>query len=548
MLILWVCAATPVFGQEMTVRETLWRAGDNKDWANPGVDETGWRSIAEFRGAPVGVFWIRESIRLDHTADTDGYALSFEGAGAFDAFFDGVRLGGSGLVGADFATERPGSTHFVLGLPASMATKGEHVLALRASAANLSSPDKFFVEYRLRKTSAAIGDIAFSMSALGGAAASAFILMYFFWAGSFGKTNRNAFIAAIALAFGVMIIVAVEAVENAGRVPYTVRGATEFAATSGALAVFAALPAYLILRFRFHRPLFWAAGVLAIFLLSMPSWPGLRLEHDARAFALLCGFGLIACAAAFRTQGRQIFPFSIAFALLLGAIMIAPQSLYLFLVFLSIFLSISFADFSRRQQLLVKQAEATAARLEAEMLRRNIQPHFLMNSLTAISEWIETAPVDALRFVDGLAEEFRSLSKLSSKQLAPLSEEVDLCRVHLDLMGMRQRRRFTLKCAGLDTDETVPPGIFHTLLENAISHNRYRGPEIRFDLTFSRAANEKTYVLSTPLGEGTNHSAKSTGTGLQYVKSRLEGSYPGRWRFSSEPEGDAWVSRISIRT
>lgn len=547
VLCIWICAVVPSYSLELEVRETVWRPGDKIEWANAHIDQSGWLSITEFRGAPSETFWIRETIHLKEVKGVDGYVLAFEGGGAFEVFFDGVLLGGSGEVSAGSVPERPGSTHFMLGLPASMVTEGEHVLALRASAANLSSAENFFVEYRLKKADAVVGEIALSMLALGAAAASALILIYFFLAGSLSNSFRPGFLAAIVVALGVTVIVAIEALGSVGLIPYTGRGLADLVAMVGAISVFLALPTYLVFRFRFARPLLWGVGIFVVFILSIPPWPTLSFDHDTRAFILLCIFGLAICAKSFRSQGRQVFPFSIALTLLLGSIIIAPQSLYIFLVFLSVFLSISFADFSRQQQLMVKQAEVTAARLEAEMLRRNIQPHFLMNSLTAITEWIETAPVEALRFVEGLAEEFRSLSKLSSKKLVLLSEEIDLCRLHLDLMGMRQRRKFALKCSGLDMDETVPPGIFHTLLENAILHNRYREPRIQFDLAFSNVSNKKSYVLTTPLGAGTPHGETSTGKGLQYVKSRLEESYPARWKFSSEREGDVWVSRISIR-
>ena len=543
-----IASSGPGLGQEFVTNETVWRAGDKLEWAAPVIDQSDWRPLSEFEGAPSGVFWIRETITLADDVSDEGYALAFEAAGAFDVFFDGVLLGSSGAPSFIAADEKPGSTHFVLGLPASMATEGRHILALRTSAANLKNGENFFVEYRLQKNSHAIGDIALSMLALGAASAAAFILLYFFLAGSFGVNMRNGFLAAIAVALGVIVIVAVEAFNNLSLVSYSDRRLTDFAAMVGALSVFAGLPTYLLLRFRLPNMRLWLMGVFAVFIVSLPQWPLFGLDHDAQAFIGLCLFGLAVCACAYRAQHAQVMSFTVALLLLLGAIAAAPQSLFVFLVFLSVFLSISFADYTRQQQLLVKQAEVTAARLESEMLRRNIQPHFLMNSLTAITEWIETAPLEALRFIDGLAEEFRSLSKLSSQQLTPLSEELELCRVHLGLMGMRQRRKFSLQCDGVDENDMVPPGIFHTLIENALSHNRYLDPEILFRLTFHKGVNEKHYQLETPIGENTDHKSKSTGTGHQYVKSRLEESFPGRWSFSSQPQGDQWVSKIAIQS
>ena len=76
-------------------------------------------------------------------------------------------------------------------------------------------------------------------------------------------------------------------------------------------------------------------------------------------------------------------------------------------------------------------------RLEAQMLRRNLQPHFLMNSLTLIVEWVETQPKLAVKFIDALADEFRLLNTMSQKKLVPWSTEMALCQKHFKIMQYR---------------------------------------------------------------------------------------------------------------
>jgi len=74
------------------------------------------------------------------------------------------------------------------------------------------------------------------------------------------------------------------------------------------------------------------------------------------------------------------------------------------------------ADHRRAQEALL-----TAARLEIEMLKKNIQPHFLMNTLTTIMEVIEQEPKVAVALIEALAVEFRILARVSGEKLIPLA-------------------------------------------------------------------------------------------------------------------------------
>ena len=90
---------------------------------------------------------------------------------------------------------------------------------------------------------------------------------------------------------------------------------------------------------------------------------------------------------------------------------------------------------SKKQRRQHEKALVNAARLEIELLKKNIQPHFLMNTLTSVMEWIEEDPTTGVKFIEALADEFRILSEVSGKKLIPVSQEIELCRSHLEIMS-----------------------------------------------------------------------------------------------------------------
>jgi LytS/YehU family sensor histidine kinase len=192
-----------------------------------------------------------------------------------------------------------------------------------------------------------------------------------------------------------------------------------------------------------------------------------------------------------------------------------------------------------------------------QLLKKQLQPHFLMNTLTAALEWLDAEPDVGVRFIEALARELQLLSDIADRPAIPLRRELALCRLHLEVMGYRQDRTFRLRTEGVNAEALVPPAIFHTLLENALTHNRYREREVHFRLRGERVAGGYRYVLRAPLQAGEtcpvdgDPDDRADGTGLRYVKARLREQYGSAWALRSgltddSPDGPAWVTTIDI--
>lgn len=180
------------------------------------------------------------------------------------------------------------------------------------------------------------------------------------------------------------------------------------------------------------------------------------------------------------------------------------------------------------------QARLTATRLELELLKKNIQPHFLINTLTALTEAIETTPQLAVRMIDSLAEEFRLLVAISARPTVPLELEVDLCRAHLNVMSLRHNLPCTLSVASSPEEIVIPPGVLHTVIENGFTHQIIQPDDAEFQLTVECAPGETRLVLVNPGSPRPRPKGNTTGggTGLRYIRARLEEAFPGRWRLT----------------
>ena len=131
----------------------------------------------------------------------------------------------------------------------------------------------------------------------------------------------------------------------------------------------------------------------------------------------------------------------------------------LFVAF-TFFIVINLYTLSKSVGALRHQLEETleqAKSLQIALLKKNIQPHYLMNTLTSLISWVEESPQAAIKFIEALAVEFDYLREVAEKKKIPIKEEILLCRSHLQVMHFRNEIHYQLNTKNIDEEEAVPP-------------------------------------------------------------------------------------------
>ena len=120
------------------------------------------------------------------------------------------------------------------------------------------------------------------------------------------------------------------------------------------------------------------------------------------------------------------------------------------------------------------EKETAVARLDS--LRRQVDPHFLFNSLNALTSLVEeNDPARAVRFIRQLSQVYRYVLDSSNQELVPLADEVAFAESYLYLQKTRLGDALTvvldLPPAAALAPYYVPPLALQMLLENVIKHN-----------------------------------------------------------------------------
>jgi two-component system LytT family sensor kinase len=195
--------------------------------------------------------------------------------------------------------------------------------------------------------------------------------------------------------------------------------------------------------------------------------------------------------------------------------------------------------FANREFQVRRTSDLRAAELAAELgqarlkhLTAQIEPHFLFNTLNAISNRMHEDVEAADRMISSLGALMRAAYDSDSQVLVPLARELEWLRDYAAMMTERFRGHlsFELKVApGLETVE-VPRLLLQPLVENALRHGL---PDGRGNLTVDvvRHGTMLLYTVSDD-GVGIGDTTVKPGTGLSNVARRLELLFPGAHTFT----------------
>lgn len=87
--------------------------------------------------------------------------------------------------------------------------------------------------------------------------------------------------------------------------------------------------------------------------------------------------------------------------------------------------------------------------------------------------------------------------------------------------------------------------MFHTLLENALSHNRYEAQVVGFRLQQHREGNRSRFVFEAPRGDQ-DVPEGGLGIGLKYVRARLREAFGDDWELTFDGREGLWRTEINI--
>lgn len=546
LLLMTSCKQKPAIFKE---HRTVFQVGDNPIWAKKVWNDSQWKR--RLRLVPDGqVFWSRTKIDILESPPKEfrPYGLQIEAYGEYEVFWDGVLIGKNGNPGHEAELLPEGELWVTFSIPTHLTNEGEHMLALRLS--NYYFPDhvgqyEMVIDHyddlltnRLIETS--------YIHIFAGAFLIASIYFLFLFLGNKKEYPMLIFSICCFLFFALAMT---QFVRTAVPIHYSQHVLRLEVISSLIFGISFLIPLYFSMQFPVPKQkwLFGIyAGILLYFFISNHHFFGFTIYNMALSLWVF-STAIVVFGVYKRVRGAVLVLLILLLCIVLRYSIPFLISIYagfaLILLSMMYLLSLRIKD----QRLAYENSLIQSTRLRLELLKKNIQPHFLMNTLTSLIDWVEESPKKGVLFIEALAKEFDLFNQIEDQTLIPITQEIALCRTHLEIMEYRKEINYFWDEEGIDPKQKIPPGILHTLLENGITHGLpLEDNSVKFQLSFESKSECICYTFLTfaePVKQASN---RKEGTGLKYIKARLSESYDTNWEFSSEPSDQGWRSIIKI--
>ena len=177
----------------------------------------------------------------------------------------------------------------------------------------------------------------------------------------------------------------------------------------------------------------------------------------------------------------------------------------------------------RTRELERERDRKMALQAQLASLESRLQPHFLFNTLNAISALIQEDPDQAERTVERLAALLRFSLDAAERGLVPLAHELKIITDYLEIEHTRlaERLAWSVDVASDAAQREVPPLAVQTLVENSVKHAIAPRPGGGRVCVEGRLAGERLVLSVWDDGPGFTDAALRPGHGLESLRQRL---------------------------
>jgi sensor histidine kinase YesM len=199
---------------------------------------------------------------------------------------------------------------------------------------------------------------------------------------------------------------------------------------------------------------------------------------------------------------------------------------------------LTIAEEKKAEELKRSRAEAIARDAQLRMLRYQLNPHFLFNTLNAVTSLVSTGKNDrACNTIDQLSTFLRKSLDSDPLQPVTLEKELETLRLYLEIEQTRFADRLRLK---FDVDEAalgvmLPNLLLQPIAENAIKHAIATSVDGGTITVRCALQGDMLEIEIEDTGPGLAKEASSNGVGLNNTRERLQTTYGDRFSLDMQP-------------
>ena len=202
--------------------------------------------------------------------------------------------------------------------------------------------------------------------------------------------------------------------------------------------------------------------------------------------------------------------------------------------------------YEKQQSALLLEKEKAAA--ELQMLKAQLHPHFLFNTLNNIYSFTQTVSDKASGMIMGLSQLLRYMLYECNKPLVPLDKELKMIGDYLNLEKMRygDDLDLALQIPKQRTNLLIAPLLLLPFIENAFKHGASQMTEQPW-ISLTLAVSDQNLSMKLVNGKPAEAASQVPGIGIENVRKRLELLYPSTHSLLIVEEEEMYVVDLDVK-
>ncbi len=201
-----------------------------------------------------------------------------------------------------------------------------------------------------------------------------------------------------------------------------------------------------------------------------------------------------------------------------------------------------------RNQIKQKETEKQNISNELAMLRAQINPHFLFNTLNNIKSLTKSLPSKAINSVDKLMSIMQYMLYESSQETVPLVNEIGHINNYLDLEKIRYSNPafIDFKISGDYSEILIPPLIFMPFIENAFKHGNRLCPVPGINIKIDVQKSNIRFEIINYTKDNIEAQSKNSGFGLANIRRRLDLLFGNKYELNITNENNTYSVKLNL--
>ncbi len=202
---------------------------------------------------------------------------------------------------------------------------------------------------------------------------------------------------------------------------------------------------------------------------------------------------------------------------------------------------------AREKGQLAAESKAAAQRMELQLLRAQLDPHFLFNSLNGVATVIPSDPDAAVAMVLELSDYLRYSLENRNSSIIPLAAEIDAMSAYLKIERARFGEQMSVRVKAEEDarHRSIPCFLLQPLVENAVKHG-FQTSDPPWKVMVHAETLGKNLVITVINTGRLSADPHGAGLGLQILRRRLHIHYPRRHRLNLHQHDDTVCAELEL--